>query len=106
VIRHTVLPRGRAGLVGASMLGLGRALGETIAVALLIGGSQNIDAGIFHPGNSIAALIANTFTEATPEGVRALIAIGVTLFGITVLINMLARAIVWRFGRISAGEAQ
>jgi phosphate transport system permease protein len=106
MIRHTVLPRSRAGLVGASMLGLGRALGETIAVALLIGGGQNIDTGIFHPGNSIAALIANTFQEATPEGVRALIAIGVTLFAITVLINMLARLLVWRFGRVSSGEAQ
>jgi phosphate transport system permease protein len=104
VIRHTVLPRSRAGLVGASMLGLGRALGETIAVALLIGGSQTIDTGIFHPGNSIAALIANTFQEATPEGIRALIAIGVTLFGITVLINMVARIIVWRFGRMPGAE--
>jgi len=99
VIRHTVLPRSRAGIVGASMLGLGRALGETIAVALLIGGGLKIDTSIFHPGYSIAALIANTFAEAAPEGVRALIAVGVTLFGITVLINMFARILVWRFGR-------
>jgi phosphate transport system permease protein len=105
VIRYTVLPRSRAGLVGASMLGLGRALGETIAVALLIGGGLKIDVGIFHPGYSIAALIANTFQEATPEGVKALIAIGVTLFGITVLINMLARLIVWRFGDTPASAA-
>lgn len=104
VIRHTVLPRSRVGIVGASMLGLGRALGETIAVALLIGGGLKIEAGIFHPGYSIAALIANTFQEATPEGVRALIAVGVTLFGITVLINIFARLLVWRFGRPSVGE--
>jgi phosphate transport system permease protein len=102
VIRHAVLPRSRAGIVGASMLGLGRALGETIAVALLIGGGLKIDVGIFHPGYSIAALIANTFQEASPEGVRALIAIGVTLFGITVLINVFARILVWRFGQPSA----
>lgn len=104
VIRHTVIPRSRAGLVGASMLGLGRALGETIAVALLIGGGLQVDASIFHPGYSIAALIANTFQEATPEGVRALIAVGVTLFGITVLINVFARLLIWRFGRVATVE--
>jgi len=101
-----VVPRARSGIVGASMLGLGRALGETIAVALLIGGSPKIDIGLFHPGYSIASLIANTFQEAAPEAVRALVAIGVTLFGITIIVNIAARLIVWRFGEMTTGEAQ
>jgi phosphate transport system permease protein len=105
VISRVVLPRSRAGIVGASMLGLGRALGETIAVALLIGGRAAIDAGLFHPGYSIAALIANTFQESAPEAVKALIAIGVTLFGITIIVNVIARLIVWRFGEMTTGEA-
>ncbi len=103
VIRGVVIPRSRAGIVGASMLGLGRALGETIAVALLIGGGQTIEKSLFHPGNSIAAQIASTFGEATPEGVHALMAIGVTLFIITVLVNVVARLIVWRVA-IAPGE--
>jgi phosphate transport system permease protein len=81
------------------MLGLGRALGETIAVALLVGGRIAVDHGLFHPGYTIAALIANTFQESAPEAIRALIAIGVTLFGITILVNVAARLIVHRIER-------
>ncbi len=94
VISRVIIPRSSPGLIGASMLGLGRALGETIAVALLIGGRAAVDHGLFHPGYTIAALIANTFQESAPEAIRALVAIGVTLFAITVLVNVLARLIV------------
>ncbi|MCZ7662740.1 MAG: phosphate ABC transporter permease subunit PstC [Thermoleophilia bacterium] len=96
MIRGAVLPRSRAGIVGATMLGLGRALGETIAVALLIGSRAEVGASILKPGYSIAALIANTFGEANPEGIRALVGAGVVLFAITIMINMAARMLVWR----------
>jgi phosphate transport system permease protein len=100
MIRAAVLPRSRAGIVGATMLGLGRALGETIAVALLVGSVAKVDASVVRPGYSMAAVIANTFSEATGEHIRALVGIGVVLFVMTVIINMAARAIVWRFNRI------
>jgi phosphate transport system permease protein len=100
MIRAAVLPRSRAGIVGAAMLGLGRALGETIAVALLVGSVAKVDASIVHPGYSMAAVIANTFSEATGQHIQALVGIGVVLFVMTILINMAARAIVWRFNRI------
>jgi len=100
MVRQVVLPRGRAGIVGATMLGLGRALGETIAVALLVGSAAKVDPSIVRPGYTMAAVIANTFPEATGEHIRALVGIGVVLFVMTVIINMAARAIVWRFNRI------
>jgi phosphate transport system permease protein len=99
MIRQAVLPRSRAGIVGASMLGMGRALGETIAVALLIGSSPKITASILRPGYSIAAAIANLFGEATDAQIRALVGAGVVLFAMTIVINMAARAVVWRFSR-------
>jgi phosphate transport system permease protein len=104
VMRSVVLPRSRPGIIGATMLGLGRALGETIAVALLIGGGTTINTSIFQQGESIAAKIVNTFQESTPEGVDALIALGVTLFAMTIVINIAARLIVRRIGDVS-GEA-
>jgi phosphate transport system permease protein len=82
------------------MLGLGRALGETIAIALLIGSRAEIDASIVRPGYSMAAVIANQFQEATDDHIRALVGIGVVLFGMTIVINMAARALVMRFSRV------
>jgi len=99
VMSRIIVPRSASGLVGGSMLGLGRALGETIAVALLVGGRIAVDRDLFHPGYTIAAVIANTFQESAPEAIRALIAIGVTLFAITVGVNVLARLIVRRIER-------
>ena len=99
MVREAVLPRSRGGIVGATMLGLGRALGETIVVALLIGSSTTINASIFKPGGSIAGLIANEWNEATGMQTHALIAAGVVLFAMTIVINMAARGIVWRFNR-------
>jgi phosphate transport system permease protein len=104
VMRSVVLPRSRPGIIGATMLGLGRALGETIAIALLIGGGTTINLSIFQQGESIAAKIVNTFQESTPEGIDALIALGVTLFAMTIVINIAARLIVRRIGDVS-GEA-
>ena len=100
VMRHVVLPRARPGIIGATMLGLGRALGETIAVLLVIGGSAQITGELFKPGQTVAGQIASQFGEASPEGITGLIALGVALFALTTVINMSARVIVWRLGEI------
>jgi phosphate transport system permease protein len=105
MMRDVVLPRARPGIIGATMLGLGRALGETIAVAMLIGGSQHLPHTIFAGGQSMAGIIAITFQEAAPENVRALLGVGVVLFVITVIVNMAARLIVWLTGGRMAGDA-
>jgi len=98
MIRAVVLPFGRGGIIGGAMLGLGRALGETIAVALIISPIFFISPHILQAGaNSIAALIALNFGEATQEfGIPALFAAGVTLFGVTLIVNFLASLIVAR----------
>jgi phosphate transport system permease protein len=97
VIRLAVLPFGRSGMVSAAMLGFGRALGETIAVAMVLSTSAGISLHILKPGgNTFAANIANTFDEAGTLGKNALIASGLVLFAITLVVNMAARAIVAR----------
>ena len=106
VLARIVMPRSFGGIVGATMLGLGRALGETIAVLMLIGGSQRFGARLFFPGDSLAAHIAATFQDASPETLTALMGIGVVLFLLTMVVNVIARLIVWRFARsASAGDA-
>lgn len=105
MVRQVVLPRSVSGIVGASMLGLGRALGETIAVLMLVGGSQRYDFRLFFPGDTMAAHIAATFQDAAPETITALLGIGVVLFIVTIIINMIARLIVWRFGFKATGDA-
>jgi phosphate transport system permease protein len=104
MMRQVVLPRARPGIIGATMIGLGRALGETIAVAMLIGGSQQIPHSMFGGGQSMAGIIAITFQEASPENVRALIGVGVVLFVITMIVNMAARLIVSLTGGRVAGD--
>jgi phosphate transport system permease protein len=104
-IRMAVLPPSRSGVIGAIMLGLGRALGETIAVALVLAASFNISFRIFEPGgNTIAANIATKFGEAGGVGREALIASGLVLFAITLAVNMAARAVVYRSTRIAEGK--
>ena len=96
-MRLAVLPYSRSGLVGATMLGLGRALGETIAVALVLGSIFTINPHITEVGgNSIAANIATKFGEAGANGRSALIASGLVLFAITLVVNMVGRVIVRR----------
>jgi phosphate ABC transporter permease protein PstC len=98
MIRMAVLPYSRAGITGASMLGLGRAIGETIAVTLVIGNAPQIGHTIFAQGYTLAAVIANEFGEAANDPVHraALIGAGLVLFVLTLLVNMLARAFVRR----------
>jgi phosphate transport system permease protein len=103
MIRGAVFPYSRNGLVGAVMLGLGRAMGETIAVALVIGSSPVIIANLFVQGDAMAAVIANQFGEADGVHRAALIGLGVVLFVMTVLVNVLARKITGRADRRLAG---
>ena len=82
------------------MLGLGRALGETMAVTMLIGNAHQISASLFAPGYTMASLIANEFSEATSElHLSALTAVGFVLLLITFLVNALARWLVWQTAR-------
>ncbi|HEV8356717.1 MAG TPA: phosphate ABC transporter permease subunit PstC [Gemmatimonadales bacterium] len=95
-----VVPYGRSGLVGAVILGLGRALGETMAVTMLIGNRHEIAASLLAPGYTMAAAIANEFTEAATEmHFAALAYVALTLFGVTVLVNAAARLLIWRVSR-------
>jgi phosphate transport system permease protein len=98
-IRFAVLPFSRSGIIGAAMLGLGRALGETIAVALVLAASYAINIHLLEPGgNTIAANVAIKFGEAGLLGRQALIASGLVLFAITLVVNAAARAVVTRTG--------
>jgi phosphate transport system permease protein len=105
MMRDIVMPRARAGIIGATMLGLGRALGETVAVAMLIGGSQRMPTSLFQGGQSMAGVIAITFQEASPENIKALLGVGVVLFVITVIVNMAARLVIWATGGRVSGDA-
>ncbi len=96
MIRGAVFPHSRNGMVGAVMLGLGRAMGETIAVALVIGSSPQITSRLFSSGDNLAAVIANQFGEAGGTYRSALIGLGVVLFAMTILVNVAARAVVNR----------
>jgi phosphate ABC transporter permease protein PstC len=98
MIRMAVLPYSRSGITGAAMLGLGRAIGETIAVTLVIGNSPTIGKQLFDQGYTLAAVIANEFGEAANDKVHAgaLIAAGLVLFILTLIINAAARALVRR----------
>jgi phosphate transport system permease protein len=104
-IRGVVLPHSLGGLVGASMLGLGRALGETIAVALVIGSSPQIVANLFNQGEAMPSIIANNLNEASGNHEAALIGLGVVLFVLTILVNMFARRFVTVFERRLRGAA-
>lgn len=106
MITATVLPHSRGGLVGAVMLGLGRAMGETIAAALVIGSAVNqLSVDPFASGNSMPAVIANEWAEADELHKSALIALAVTLFVITIAVNLIASAIVRRSVEKSRGAA-
>jgi len=96
MITGAVWPHSKGGIVGAVMLGLGRALGETIAAALVIGSSAQITAHLFSTGDSMPAVIANQFGEASGLQRSALIGLGVVLFLITIVVNIAARAVVQR----------
>lgn len=100
MIRVGVLRNSRIGIVGAIMLGLGRALGETMAVTMVIGNHPAISKSLFAPGHTLASVIANEFTEATGNlYLSALIEIGLALFLVTIVVNAIARLMVWAVTR-------
>jgi phosphate transport system permease protein len=100
MIRMGVLRNARAGIVGAVILGLGRALGETMAVTMVIGNRPEIAKSLFAPGYTMASVLANEFTEATGDlYLSALIEIGLALFFVTIVVNALARFMVWSVTR-------
>lgn len=97
----------RTGIVGAIMLGFGRALGETMAVTMVIGNNPKVSLSLFAPQYTMAAVIANEFTEAADElYLHALIEVGLVLFIITLGVNSLSRVLIWRMGRSSAPAAK
>jgi len=100
MIRVGVLRNARTGIVGAVILGLGRALGETMAVTMVIGNTPQIAKSLFAPGYSMASVIANEFTEATGDlYLSALVEIGLGLFLVTIVVNILAGLLVWSVTR-------
>ena len=97
----------RTGIVGAIMLGFGRALGETMAVTMVIGNNPQISASLFAPQYTMAAVIANEFTEATDElYLHALVEIGLVLFVITLIVNAGSRVLIWAMSRSAAPVAR
>ena len=97
VVTKAVVPAARSGIVGAIILGLGRALGETMAVTMVIGNAPDLPTSLFDQSQTIASKIATTFNEATGElQISSLIALGLILLVITIILNIIARALVWR----------
>ena len=98
-ITGAVVPYARSGIIGGVILGLGRALGETMAVTMVIGNRHDLSASLFAPGYTMASLIANEFSEATTDAhLAALMAVGFVLFLLTLIVNGIARWLVWRTG--------
>jgi phosphate transport system permease protein len=106
-IWKVVLPYGLSGILGAVILGLGRALGETMAVTMVIGNSIEGTPSLLRPGYTMASVIANEFAEAVSKlHTQALIEVGLVLFFMTLLLNMIARLLVWRVARRTPQEAR
>jgi phosphate transport system permease protein len=104
---RVALAYGRTGIVGAVMLGLGRALGETMAVTMVIGNTPKISLSLFAPQYTMAAVLANEFTEATDDlYLHALIEIGLVLFVITLIVNVFSRLLIWSMNRRTLARAK
>ena len=103
-IRKAVLPYGRSGLVGAVLLGLGRAMGETMAVAMVIGNAYRITPSLFSTGTTVPSKIANEFGEASGIQLSSLLELALILFVITLLVNIIARLLVWRMTAVKTGK--
>lgn len=105
MMRISVLRASRPGVIGAIILGLGRALGETMAVTMVIGNRASISSSLFAPGQTMASVLANEYAEATSDAhLSALAAIGFTLFLVTLVLNSLARLLVWRMTRLKGAR--
>ena len=105
MIRRAVLPYCRSGLIAAVILGLGRALGETMAVTMVIGNGYRLTASLFSPGATIASKIASEFSEATGDVyIGSLVELALILFAVTLLVNVVARVMVWRMTSVKAAN--
>jgi phosphate transport system permease protein len=93
------LPYARSGIFGGFILGLGRAFGETMAVTMLIGNIPSITANLFAPGYTLASLIANEFGESSGLYESSILEIALILFAVALLVNVLARLLLWRMNR-------
>lgn len=103
-VQKAVIPFARTGIIGGVILGLGRALGETMAVTMLIGNRHEISASLLAPGYTMASLIANEFSEASNDlHLSALMAVGFVLLVLTLIVNAIARWLVWRVARQAGG---
>jgi phosphate transport system permease protein len=106
-VRMAVLPYARSGIVGAIILGLGRALGETMAVTMVIGNRADISSSLFAPAATLASVIANEYAEATTDmHLSALSTLGLLLFGVGVLLNIIARLLVWKVAGSKRGTVE
>jgi phosphate transport system permease protein len=104
MISQAVVPYASAGIIGAIMLGIGRALGETMAATMLIGNSQRINESLFLPSTTAASLVANELTNSVSSlHESALITVALALFGITLLLNLSARLLIWYVERGNRG---
>ncbi len=104
--RIAVLPYARSGIFGAVILGFGRAIGETMAITMVIGNSPKISASLFSPSYTMASVIANEFVEATSKlYISSLIEIGFLLLVISIIINIFARILVWKLLKVEGGAA-
>jgi phosphate transport system permease protein len=107
VVSKVVIPYSRSGILGAVILGFGRALGETMAVTMVIGNTPKISLSLFEPGYTIASVLANEFAEAIEKlQISALIELGLILFVISIIMNSMAKLLLWRMNRHSAGARQ
>lgn len=106
VVRYIVLPYSKTGVIGGVMLGLGRALGETMAVTFVIGNSHKLSASLFMPGNTISSALANEFSEAVGDlYTSSLVELGLILFAITFLVLSFAKLLLYRLQKKEGGRA-
>jgi phosphate transport system permease protein len=106
-IGKVLIPYGLSGILGSAILGLGRALGETMAVTMVIGNSIEGTLSLLKPGYTMSSIIANEFAEAvSPIHSQALVEVGLILFAMTLLLNIIARLLVWRVARKTPAEAR
>jgi phosphate transport system permease protein len=104
MIRGAVLPFARSGIIGGIVLGLGRALGETMAVTMLIGNQNRVSASLLAPANTMASLIADKFRDSEGLQLSSLLAVGFVLFAITLIVNGVARWLVWQVSQRGGGR--
>ena len=105
-IRNPVLKYARSGIIGAIILGLARALGETMAITMVIGNGDNASASLLAPANTLSSKVALEFAEASGKQLYALMYLALVLFGITIIVNALARLLIWNMSRSVVGASR